>query len=212
MTEPSLYEHLNPLCVVAKQRFVEHFDGDTLCTDRWTTRNTSGAGATFIMQNAVDQGFIISSPNPGDSNDGGEIDFNSIHHYNDCGSVAIGVIQPVQSTCNIVAILLQNCVNLLGHHIFGGMLTNSCACNYLLRTSAGTPGFTATTTAVSTNFQLHKIEMLACCAEYTVDGGCVCITRSCTLPTNALQPTFFVQQQVAALRQGRIRYFEAYNT
>ena len=56
----SIYNQLNPLNEIAKQRMVETFSGDALDTDRWNTVNVSGTN-TFAMSDSVYGGFKITT-------------------------------------------------------------------------------------------------------------------------------------------------------
>ena len=208
--QASLYEHLFPLSTVMKQRVVEHFDGDGLCTDRWATQNFQGT-PTFAMSDNQDEGFSILTGST--TNDGGEIDFNGVNAFNDCGSVVIGVIRALDSTCCNEVMTGSRVVTGALDFAFVGMDKGFSACFFLLDTSdAACRSQTNTATCLDTSFHNHKLELKVCCACYTIDGGCACVTKGTDLPANAQQPFFFVATRHAGAEEGRIKYLEAYNT
>ncbi len=210
MTSPSIYQHLFPLTTVMKQRVVDNFSGDTLCTDRWNKNDISGSGIGLTMKDCVCGGLCVSAVTTGF----GAIDFNCINHYNEDGSVAIWVTQ-MESTCSRQTWAgFDNFPN--GSTCDTAFIRNSTATtNYNFITGDCT---TSTITDMSsfpndeTN-RVLKVELLACTAEATIDGGCVCVTNSCNLPTQKLQPFFLIDNLSASgTVNSKITYMEAYNT
>jgi len=83
MTFNSVYEILDPISTIRKQRFWDWFDGDALRS--WWAQTSFGAGGTVSMEDAVDEGLKIVTNTA--SLDGQQIDFNDERHYSETASI-----------------------------------------------------------------------------------------------------------------------------
>jgi len=207
MVEASLYEHLFPLTTIMKQRVVEHFSGDTLCTVRWTTLIGAGS-ANFTMNNAINGGFEI---NPTASSSSGSVHFCCTRQYSCAGAVIIGVVSRDAAAINQIALHEFNTANTNHSQIL--MTNDACGTNYTLTTNDTTAPANTVCTAVATDGTRRnvKIQLNACDAELTLCGGSVDATSSCDLPNTKMQPMFR-----GVSRTGNVNiffhYLEAYNT
>ncbi len=206
---PSLYEHLFPLTTVMKQRVVEHFDGNTLCTDRWTEVNNTGCG-TFAMVNAVDEGFSITAASGATACSA--ITFNNINQYNGSGVVLIAVVRRVTNTAcaQLIEPGLFECDAFGSTQDFAIVRNRNQTTNYQLITGDGCGTDTACTCVVTDlTFRINKMEGKACSFCLTLCGGCVDATNTVDIPNNKVEPAFRTNANSV---EGRIRYLEAYNT
>jgi len=210
MVKLSLYEHLFPLTTVSKQRIVEHFDGNTLCTDRWTTVCQTLTPA-FGMADAVDEGFeIVTNANT----ERGVINFAGKRQYHDDEATMISVARRVTTDTQIAVGFNEGCGNFTGAVAFAAMFECTAACFKTLNTANTNPscqGGTDTCTAINTCWTNYKICIVdACCVTLAINGS-VEATRTTFLPDVRLQPAFQSSSRAAGTKQGRIKYYEAYN-
>ncbi len=212
MVEESLYEHLHgsfDCCHCPPDaHFVEHFDGDLLCTDRWNQNCFIGSN-TFVMSDAVDGGFSIiaasGSPNIG------VICFNNVRTFSPTASTIIFVIRGESTVSSNMAAgfdnNLQSCVS--NDHAWAGFTTASC--NFALRT-ANTCTITNTDllTAKDTCYHVYKLHLQACDIDAYFDEACVTATATTNLPNNDQNPVFYSQTVTSAAKTGHILYMEAF--
>lgn len=212
MTVRSLYEQLFPLSIVMGQRVVDNFDGDSL-NDRWFERNLIGS-SIYIMEDAVDEGFSITTDNT--NNSLGGIDFNSKRQYAHDASVLLCILRAEGSTSS--ANLATGFMRDVTSHGEGteqatmGVL-NDIASNFSIRTSDGAVRTAMTSgVAIDTNFHLHKLELTSTNNLYSIDGV-LKATKTDRRPDQNMQPLVFAQQVgTQGGREVRTRFLEAYNT
>lgn len=212
MVEASLYEHLNPLTTVARQRVVENFSGDTLCTDRWTTCCITGAN-THRIADVINGGYEMVTSTTIFSNM--KIDFNDIRQYSETDSKLIIVLQRI--TCSIqnnpaIGFIVCNHMYTGGAEGLGMRVCNANT-DYQATASTGCGGraFTATCICIDVIDHTWVIDTNAC--NFTLsDGGSLVATVSCCLPNENMQPYFGMFAGSAASVTTRIKYLEAYNT
>lgn len=201
----SLYSKLHNPQVVAKQRFVERFDGDAL-DERWTLIET-GSG-TSQMSDGVDQGYEYITGTT--SADRGAITFNVIRPFDDDAAVFIIVCQKVTATSNF------------SDYGFYGIL--STGRNYSIVQNVDSVGFYRVATddgssASQTNYsdandetkRLHRGELNGTNFRTWMDG-ILKVTKTSDLPTIGLEAFWRSRTAAAAAKTSRIMYFEAYNT
>lgn len=211
MTFASVYEILDPIDTVRKQRSWDWFDGDQL-RSFWKSFNRIGSGST-PMSDTIDGGIrCISGTVIGNDT---MITQNNINHYSQTASVFIGICRNISG-----AGLIQYGAGFVkDESSFGNndvcmvfMDTGNNANVSLHTANASAQTVTGSDIAVHTNWFSVKIELLASTGELTLDG-LLKITTGLTLPTAA-------QQVIAArslcqstgARESRARYVEAYNT
>jgi len=210
--QPSLHEHLFPLTARMKQRVVENFSGNLLCTDRWTVRCFSGSNSSAML-NATGGGFRITTGST--DNAGRAIDFNNKKQYCDSASVFLGVHRGASTASSLheIGAIDDIAYNASSDFAFAGQRTDHCVTNYEIRARSGAETFTGTCVALDTIYHSHKMELRACDVQYTIDGDCVDATHSTNLPsTGRLHPSFIVQTHTTAVKTGEITYMEVYNT
>jgi len=211
MVEASLYEHLFPLTTVMKQRVVEHFDGDILCADRWTLSQISGCGGTVAMNDAVNGGVRVSS---GATNgNSSEIDFCNIRQYCDCASVFITVFKLVGTVSQqLQGGLFGDVAGGTSFSIVGTDTFNDACCFNMFTFDGTCSSYQSSCVALDTSAHSHKVALNMCNNEWTIDGGCVCVTKTTNLPTTKLQPGMFTRARSAGAKSIDLIYYEAYNT
>lgn len=204
MTFNSVYQILTPLTTVKKQWFVEWFDGDDLKA-YWTKRDVAGTG-TFAMADAVDEGFSIIT---GASASGqSRIDFNDIRHYNFDAAIIIAVCRRLTATNAQIGVGLHNRTSV--DFAFCEDSTNGT--NKRLETfAAGTGSNTESSIPIDTVFTGYKMEMGSVNVKMTINGVLE-VTKTTNRPTLRQQPTFDAFNPSTTASEGRIRYYEAFNT
>lgn len=206
MTFNSVYEILDPISTIRKQRFWDWFDGDDL-RSFWTKRNNQGTG-TFAMQDAIDAGFRITT---GSSNgDQSRIDFNNIRHYNHNGAVCVFVCRSEntnrsQLNCGFVGVVDLFPVEMvfMGNDHFDSF--------YRLITGDGVQNNTDTDVATDALFHSHRIEVDGTDATLFIDGV-LKVTKQANIPDVKMQPILRIRVSQNGPKFTEIRYFEAYNT
>ena len=208
MTELSLYEQVSDLSTIKKQWFVELFQGDALDTDRWQTTDIAGTG-TFAMVDAINGGFsIITSAS---SNDRSRINFNDKRQYDHQNSVIIGSTKNIQSTSIKTLFGFAGDITHTADFAFVEGDPDESSGNFgLLTKDATTSSKTGSTTAVDTDWHIHKIQCSSTDIQLTIDD-LLEVTKTTNRPSAKLQPTYQAQTTTTATREGRINYMECYN-
>ncbi len=213
MVFESVYEVTDVFTTVRKQRIWCWFDGNAIHA-RWNNFD-AGAGSSAMLD-CICGGFRTTTSTTV-SQRRGEL-FNSIQHYSETASVAIGVTRNVTgATIQVIAGFNdgnQSCWFSGSNDNAMYMDDTGVLCNKTLINSQACAGFTAVCTCVArdTNFTGWKVEMNACDDELTLCcSACVAATGTIDLPGEALQPAFGVLSRACAARSMDMRYFEAYN-
>jgi len=211
---PSLYEHLNGSFCCAhcppSLHFVEHFDGDTICLERWNLNNFINTN-TFAMSDEVDGGFTIATQATSPSI--GVICFNNKRTFSPTASTIIYVIKGESTaSANMAAGFdndLQSCTS--NDHAWAGFGTDSCC--FRLRTSnTGTITGTSFCVAKDTCYHIYKLNLKACDIDAYFDEACVTATATTNLPNNDQNPVFYSQTVTSAVKTAHILYMEAFGT
>jgi len=210
MVEASLYEHLFPFTTVMKQRVVEHFDGDSLCTQRWTTACLIGCTGAFTMVDACCEGFQIATGTT--SGNSGTIDFNDINQYNEDNSVIILVVKRACASMihdygmvDVGASVGSNTSKVIVNND-----TNQTNLRFITHNGCCSTTNVICCLAIDTCWHNVKIVLTACDAEFFLDGVSQ-NTITTTLPSVALQPIMRAVSRSNGAKSGRIKYLEAYN-
>jgi len=205
----SVYEQLFPFTTVAKQRMVEHFQGCSLCADRWTTV-CCVASPTFQMVDVQDGGFEILTNARGER---GVINFGGKNQYDCNGAVSIMVSRRVTATTQLLLGLIEGCGTFFTTcaHVF--MSDDTTQTNKQLGTACtgACSNAVCTCTAINTSATGYKIDIKACCVDAYINGV-VEATSSCNLPDTSLQPAISGRSRSTGCLSIRITYYEAYNT
>ena len=202
----SLYERLSALTQVAGQRVVENFSGSDLQTNRWTKTNRTGSG-TFTMEDSVDGGYSITAGSGGNSN----INFNGKRQYDEDSSVLV-TVGKLNGTSGITIVwALNNTADGgLSNHISIGANTDDDASNFLVASNDGTPSSSSTSVALDTSWHTFKIDNSVSDSKGYIDGVLE-VTKTTNLPTDKVQPVFYVGDRATGGKKAFIRYLEAYN-
>jgi len=208
--QDSVYEQLFPLTTVMKQRIVEHFDGDALCTDRWTTVCQTLSPA-FAMADCQDEGFeIFTNANT----ERGVINFCGVRQYCCDAATMISLVRRVTTETQTAVGLNEGCAHFTGAVAYAAMFECTASCFKSLNTAntaASCQGGTDTCTAIDTCWTNYKICIVdACCVTLAINGT-VEATRTTFLPDVKLQPAFQSSSRCTGDKRGRIKYYEVYN-
>jgi len=205
----SVYEITDLFTTTRKQHMWCWFDGKCLQA-RWTTTNFAGC-STFQMNDVIDGGFEIVTGSS--TNNGGDIAYNDINHYDDDSSTHLAVIKADGSSASVDVMQgVSNIRTLAGHYSLVGVKDSISMCNFSNVTRDGaTASGTATCVALDTVFHLHQLVLNACNNEYTIDGGCVDLTDTTNLPSLILQPSFLIITRTNGIKTGAVRYMESFN-
>jgi len=203
MTFASVYEILDPLTTVRKQRFWDWFDGDSL--RNWWQENGTGSSA---MVDAVDEGFRLTSGTASGNNR--FINFNTIRHYSETGSISIAITRKLTTANSVEHVGFLDTVSFLH---FAYVINDSLGeTNYTISTKDGTTQTnTEGTIAHDLIFHLKQIENTSTSNIMSIDGV-LDVTKITNRPAARLQPVFRTLTRTTAAREARIRYFEAFNT
>jgi len=204
MTINSLYDYINTPNIIAKQHFIDNFDGDVL-NERWFETEINGTNPKS-MSDAIDEGFQIVTG--ASTNNRGTISFNDINPFDMDNSRHIVVARVNQTTNVVMKCFLAGDRDSESISVAGWVVVNTI--NRLV-TNDGTSG-TNTNLATTADSNFHK-------AETDLDGttanlwfdGILEGTATATYPTTKLEPVFFMQTLTTATKTGQVRYFEAYN-
>lgn len=202
MTE-SLYNKLYNVKEIARQRFVDNFSGDSL-NERWTQ---SGTG-TFAMVNAIDEGFSLIEPTGSQRVD---INFNQRRQYDFAGTTFIAITRKVTaSTDTHIGLMELNDVSASADFLLWEVANQLTF--YRMR-NAGGGAITNTDSDISTDttFRVLKISDDGTTINGSIDN-IVKSTSTTNLPNGKMQPLYEVFATTTGTREGRIRYYEAYNT
>ena len=223
--QDSLYEQLQELTSIQKQRFVENFSGDTLDTDRWGIGfQDDSTGNTWNMADEVDGGIklqcgtattfqaIYMSFMDGTSN--GTVTTIPVKPFAHDGSVMIAVwkLNSITSPATSGGGLAQDGRGDIAGanmaYVYGG----TTSAKFTLRTSnnSGAQGSPEATSSVDddTNWHTHKIECKSSTVDYIIDG-LTAVTSSTNLPTAKMAPIFNAHKSGSSMQ---VRYVECYNT
>jgi len=216
MVESTIYEHLfGSYCCAhcePSQHVVEHFDGDTLCTDRWQTACLIGTN-TFRMADVICGGFEIVTG--ATTNAVGDISYSiTARQFCPAGAILIAVASAIttNASANMSVGFDNNFTTCSGNDfVTAGICTT--VSNFLIRNA--NPTVTKTCTCVAKDFDTFhnfKLEMTACDLELTLCGGCIDATTTTQRPNAKQHPIYSQQTITTSSRTGRIRYLEAFNT
>jgi len=206
MTFGSVYEILNPLTEIRKQKFWDWFDGNDL--KAWWSKNNSVGVNTFQMADVVDGGFEILTD--GNNNALANISHGSIHHYSETAAVIIGIIENVDT---LMATRFGWTKGSQDPTDDWAVYSNNLSATFIrLRTAREAPPTEVNTDLNSDQIKhLAKVEMRASDIVMFLEGV-LKATATTDLPTAPQNPHFDVRANEAVAKTGRIQYCEAYNT
>jgi hypothetical protein len=209
----SIYNQLNPLNEIAKQRLVETFTGDALDTDRWNTTNVTGTG-TFAMNDSVDGGFSISSG--ANANDESYINFNNKRQFSPTGSVIIFVSKKFFTGGSDGIEMGGLRSNITNSNVNNALLENSSGGSETpnLRTSDSSASSTTSASSASGDTSFHAWSITCGSSNIILsEDGITEVTKTTNRPTIAMQPFYGVlNSSVSGADVVNIRYMECYNT
>jgi len=204
----SIYNQLNPLNGVAKQRFVETFSGDALDTDRWSSEVVTTG--TVAMSDSLNGGINLAT---GTTSGGrAKIHFNNIRQYSPTGSAMIAVAQRNIDANNYSEMFLANDYSSSVNAQWADIYHRPDSTNIRLQTRDGS-GYNNTDTGVARhiNSMAYKLELKSASCELSLDGVVKAISTS-SLPTAKLQPVFRTETDTTSSRSLNLTYCEVYNT
>ena len=190
----ALVDYLTPPGVVPLQRAVDNFDGDTL-NERWTI---TGSPTTSAMVDAIDEGYGITG-----SGTQAYMTFNGIQHYSKTGAVFIGVVRRVTTTRMLLGLSESTSSN--DYFLTDNSTTTSF--HRLLTKDATSSSNTDSSIAVDTIWHKHEGELKTSSSTLKIDDVLE-VVHTTNLPSVDLNP----RMHVMASSEGRIRYYEVYNT
>jgi len=206
----SLDSYLHPFGEVNLQSVYCNFCGDTL-NERWTTRDIVG-DATHAMFDAVDEGFSIITATT--ANNRADIWFNTIRQFSNTDSVFIGEARGLSTASSgfTVGLVSTSCdINNGTEQIQAGFDTALNANFFISTGDASCNNLIATSIVIDTVFHTFVGRINSGSATLKMDGVLEVVTSS-NLPTEKLQPHFFVITRTTAAKEGRIRHYEAFST
>ena len=226
----SLYEQIQPLTTVMKNRFVEWFVGSAL------NHGTSGkvwykgytiAVPTMAMLDEVGGGFKITTGTNTWSD--GRIYF--AHDNGDQAGYEDSVEQFTHDSSTVISIFKEIHVTTGSYSLSGftGMATGNAGTTATQNANSGTfqslsnvhcrTGDGTTTSqletdlAKDTNWHMHRLDLYPANCKLTIDGT-LKATKTTNLPQSGMTPVFYQaygSSSGGTGKQGAIRYMEAYN-
>ncbi len=201
---PSLIENQQPFGQQIPQHFVEWFSGDALDTI-WNQLDTQGS-ATFAMVDAIDEGFSITCG--AGLNDSSQINFNGINHYDPSGLENIAWVRSMSIVQQEIDHGLRE--TLTGHRITFSQKNNSSTFTRTT-TNGGSDNIQNSSKTSDTLWHKYRFKLDSISARFYIDDDFENV-HTTQLPTDGLQPRFRVANDTAAAKEGRMRYFEVWNT
>ena len=206
VVQDSLYEQMFPLTTVMKQRMVEHFDGNVLCTDKWCFQVHSGSGSG-LMQATIDGGFIITTGTL--TNNFSSIHFDCIRQF--CPAALVAIYVRKKNTCNTRVMTRMSASSVGASTCHVGVCSSDAACFMTMTTNNGSSSSSTLCETTNNCLITTKMEIVCCCANGYINGV-VEGTHSTNLPTADLAPVFLVQTNNSGAKTAEVHYIEAYNT
>ena len=206
----SLYEQLFPLSHIMRQRFVEHFSGDALDTDRWNLAHSIGndSNSPNGMSDTVDGGWYLTTHS---SNSGyyGILNFNGKRQFNPISSAWIAVTRNHTTT---------DTAHYAGLHENSYFMISASGNDtyFKLGTRNDTQGSGSTETSIASDTNWHTWKGETNGTTVTLHGdGVLEASRTGFVPSTAtgnLEPFFQVYTTSGGTaKTASIKYFEAYN-
>jgi len=206
MTFESVFEILNGGVAERKTRFWDYFDGSNLKA-WWSIQDF---GITVSMEDAIDEGLKIVTGSV--SIDNGWIYFNDIRHYEPTGAVFISVFRTLSLLNFFSRTGLFNDTQDGNQFNYIQVAGDSTLTNWRLFTrNTGSSANVDTGVALDTNFHVFRGEEKSASAELLIDGF-LKATGTTALSVLKEQPAFGHGTRAPAVKEGHIRYFEAWNT
>jgi len=204
----SIYEAKQALTTVQKQRFVCWFSGGSI-SSVWT-ETCIGGGGSVGMSDSIDGGYFMTTGSC--NNDRKGIDFGQIEQYEETGAVIIWVAKADATGNTVLRVGTGAIANFGGCSYHAGFL---CAnTNFAVQAHDGCSATCSeTSNSKDACTHVHKLEFNTCDVEYTLCGGCICVTHSCTLPMCPQAPMANILTKTGGgSATVNLRYVEAYNT
>ncbi len=200
----SLYESFQAFTSVQVSHYVDWCSGSVLSTS-WTLSGDGSASAAMLDE--IDGGFQISEPTV--SNEAW-IGFNNIEHYDEDGSIFIGVIRRNSALTQILSGCLGNDTFSSGRY---AMYLDDSATTFKALTTrdGGSPTTTDSDVGIDTAFTGVKIENTASDCDLFIDGV-LKVTNTTTLPSIPLCPAVYLFNRTSGTALVGVRYVEMYNT
>ena len=213
----SVYESLNPLTTVAKQRFVHWFEGRTLNTGndgRWQytdylSSNHTGSG----MVDEVDGGFKLVGNSSGGSSQNTLIAFDDKKPFSNTGSVVIWVAKMTATGTNkqggwgMCGTMPNYWLNGMKINIAtGGTAIDFYTMNNSTENNSGSTDLNSSLSP--SDWQTYKLEQLSSSAKCYINGVEEAV-RTTYLSSTAMQPFVYSKYDNSAVQ---VKYCEAYNT
>lgn len=207
----SIYNQLNPLNEIAKQRVVETFTGDAVDTDRWgSIVQITGSSGAVAMNDSVDGGVKVSTG----TNDEAILAFDDIRQFNHLASGFVAVTRLTAS--NVAQGLNRTGIKYDNNGTFNAGDLISMECGYsnssISLFTGSASGFARTTSSLTRDTSYHSYKGLInnSSATLTIDGVLEC-TTSTHLPTKKMQP-FIYNASGSVASSSDVTYLEVFNT
>ena len=204
MTFASVHDMLTPPSVVMKTHRWDWFSGSQL-KSAWDVHQENGTN-TVAMSDTVNGGVELTTGTT--SGNRLNINFNSLRHYSETGSVFICTMQRPND-------LSQQWCGLTNTRAYGSNyfyhLNNSLLSTYRFATRDGSTTNTINYGTNDTSFHVYTGAVDSNSAKGWLDGALVALSTA-NLPAAVLHPSLRVRTETGAARTGLFRYFEAYNT
>ena len=206
--QPSLYEQLQALTVVMKQRFVENFSGDSV-DERWSASQAAGSGGSATLEDAIDEGVVVKSGTG--ANNSYVLTFNSKRQYDFDASVLIAVVKRGNSPGGGLSYSGLSNANIGFTSDTAAMADSQSDTFKKFNTRDTSTSSTNTTVNTDTAFHLQKQEQKASSIELSIDNNLE-VTATTQLPNTKLQPLINSDDSANPNLETNCRYMEVYNT
>jgi len=211
LTIQSLYDYINTPNVIAKQHFIENFDGDVL-NERWATLDGAGTGSD-AMNDAIDGGYqlITGSANFSRRN----MWFNGINQFDQDACVSIWVFSvPVVADTRLILGMGDDDDNVNAGNSCAGIDYDDAFTNKKAFRSQNAGGASSTAyDTVLTDNEIIKVEThYNGTSMFHFKNGLLVVTKTTTYPDAKFEPRVRPMNRVASAKSFNLLYCEAYNT
>ena len=206
MTFASVYEILDPLTTVRKQRFWDWFDGNDL-RSIWNFTDVVGTGSG-AMDDSVGNGYQITTGATDDNESA--INFNDIRPIDPAGNAYISKQKASRTTNVTIMSGLMDDLSFSNDFSFIGLDTSRDGSNLIILTRSSGITFTSLSVALDTNYHTLKGVNNTTDHKAFVDG-ILEATKTTDIPTTKMQPAVVSITRNTTAVDADVLYYEGYN-
>jgi len=207
MTIQSLYDYMHTPNVIARQHFIDNFDGDAL-NERWNETDGTGTGI-FAMDDSIEGGFKITCDSGDESTS--NINFNTKRWIDQDSCFTCDVWKIPVITEIAISIGFASANGLSGDFSVARALTPTNS-NYSLRTRDNTDATSESvgSIAIDVNYHCTRLKLDGTTQFMSVDN-ILDISKTSHYPNAKMQPMKECRTKEAVAKSLHLLYSEAFN-